>query len=295
METTREKRDFTVHEQNIGRVSWQAIFAGTLVMLIVLMLLSLLGLGIGLGSINPEEETHPMQGLGTGTMIWWVISNLFAVFAGAFAAAHLTNVRYKYSGIFHGILSWSLYTLISFWLMTSAIGGIISGVGGVVSKSISGIGSGVSKMGSMAGEVDSGPIKEMLQDALHPGSDTTGREFDIDMMAVAQDAFFKNGKLNTDVKREDIERSIVRNSTLSRADVQRATDTIMSKYENLQQRMPEIKQKAQQSAQKTTDVISKAAIWAFVALLLGLIVAGVGGKMGEPVYWNRTDDWKERP
>ncbi|MBC8004033.1 MAG: PhnA-like protein, partial [Verrucomicrobia bacterium] len=36
-------------EAPVGRVSWPAIFAGTLIMLITLMLLSLLGVGIGLG------------------------------------------------------------------------------------------------------------------------------------------------------------------------------------------------------------------------------------------------------
>ncbi|HET6556025.1 MAG TPA: hypothetical protein VFG54_01850, partial [Prolixibacteraceae bacterium] len=41
---------------------------------------------------------------------------------------------------------------------------------------------------------------------------------------------------------------------------------------------PEVEQKAQQAA----GAASKAAIWAFVALLLGVITAGVGGKAGEP-------------
>jgi hypothetical protein len=232
-----------------------------------------------------------MQGLGTGILIWWVISNLIAVFAGAFACAHLTNVQYKYSGIFHGILSWCLYTLISFWLMTTAVGGIISGVGSTVSKSISGIGSGLSKAGSaMAGFVDLNPIKEMIQGSLHQdqGGNDSVKPFNIDVMAVVQDVFVKDGQVRKDVSRQEVERSIARHSTLSQPDVQRATDTIMSKYQAFQQRLPEMKQKAEEAVQKTTDVTSKAAIWSFIALLLGLIVAGVGGKMGEPVYRN---DW----
>jgi hypothetical protein len=286
METSKETRDYTVHEKNIGRVSWPAIFAGTLIMLIVLMLLSLLGLGIGLGTINPADEIHPMKGLGTGTLIWWVISNLIAVFAGAFACAHLTNVNYRYSGIIHGVLSWCLYTLISFWLMTTAFGGIISGVGGIVSKSISGIGVGLSKMGSMTEQVDTNPIKQMIQGALHQnqrGTDSV-KPFNIDVMAVVQDVFIRDGQFRTDVSRQEVERSIASHSTLSQPDVQRATDTIMSKYENLKQRLPEIKRKAEVTVQKTADVASKAAIWAFISLVLGLVTAAIGGKLGEPVY-----------
>ena len=112
------------------------------------------------------EEAQPLQGIGTGALIWWVISNILAVFAGAYTAAKLTNLSYKFSGLLHGILSWSLYALISFVLMTSAIGGIISGVGGAVSKSMSVVGKGLSEISSLADQVDTERINRLIQDAL---------------------------------------------------------------------------------------------------------------------------------
>ena len=270
-------------EAPVGRVSWPAIIAGTIIMLITLMLLSLLGVGIGLGAINPAEEANPMEGIGIGTLIWWVVSNLVAVFAGAYVAAHLTNVKYKLSGVFHGILSWSLYALISFWAMTTAVGGIISGTGGLISKGLTSMGSGVSELASTVGQGDTDRIKQMIQGAISEGQPgDTAKEFDIDVAAVVQDVFFENGELKTDVSREEVKGSVARHSTLSEQDLERATDVIVAKYEQARQQWQEIKPEVEQKAQQAAGAASKAAIWAFVALLLGVITAGVGGKAGEP-------------
>ncbi|NJK87521.1 MAG: hypothetical protein HC906_17600 [Bacteroidales bacterium] len=77
--TTTRTDDINVRNISPRRISWGAIFAGALVMLVVMMLLSLLGIGIGAGTINPLSEQQPLEGLGTGTVVWWIISNLIAV------------------------------------------------------------------------------------------------------------------------------------------------------------------------------------------------------------------------
>ena len=294
METTKEKVYYKgLPETHIARISWPAIFAGTIIMLITLMLLSLLGLGIGLGSIKPMEESNPMQGLGTGTIIWWIISNLIAVCAGAYVAANLTNVPYKLTGVYHGVLSWSLFTLISFWVMTTAVGGIISGTGGIISKGLSSMGGGVSELASSVGQGDTDRIKQMIQDALEKdkgqAGDTTRKEFDIDVAAVIQDVFFVNGKITEDVDRQDVEQSIARNSTLAQEDVKRATDVIMSKYQEARQQWAEVKPEVVKGAQQAAETASKAAIWFFVSLLLGVITAAIGGKAGQPDVINVED------
>jgi hypothetical protein len=286
METLRETEHYTeVHETKISRVSWAAIFGGTLIMLVTLMLLSLLGIGIGIGSINPMEEAQPMKGLGTGTLIWWVISNIIAVFAGSFTAAKLTNVTFKLSGIIHGILTWSLYTLISFWLMTSAVGAIISGVGGVVSKSLSAVGAGLSEIPDLAEQLDTERINKLIQDALAEDQELgsqTGQEFDIDVMAVVKDLFIRDGELNTRIERAEVERAVARHSTLTRRDVVRASDVIIREYENIRQELQQLEQRARETGQEVAEAVSTAAIWAFVALLLGLITSAIGGRVGRP-------------
>ncbi|HEX2921229.1 MAG TPA: hypothetical protein VHO50_08705 [Bacteroidales bacterium] len=290
MESTQETTNYhEIHETRISRVSWAAVFGGTLIMLITLMLLSLLGIGIGIGSINPLDEARPMEGVGTGALIWWVISNLLAVFTGAYTASKLTNLSYRSSGLLHGILSWSLFTIISFTLMTTAIGGIISGIGGTVSKSLSAVGKGVSEIAPLAKQVDTDRINRMIQDALSQnnentgmGSSAEGQEFDLDMMAVVQEVFIQDGKINTNVDRQQVVNAVADNSSLSRQDAERAADVIIQQYQEMQPQLQQLKVKAQETGQEVADVVSKAAIWAFVALVLGVFTAAFGGSLGKP-------------
>jgi hypothetical protein len=120
----------------IRRISWGAIFAGVVVALVVQMVFSLLGLGIGMGAINPMES-NPLQGLGTGALIWWVASMLISLFVGGYVAGRLAGFPRNEEGILHGVLTWSVFTLFSFFLLTSAVGGIFNVVGNTVSQSLS--------------------------------------------------------------------------------------------------------------------------------------------------------------
>lgn len=285
MESSKETTHYTeVQETRVSRVSWAAVFGGTLIMLITLMLLSLLGFGIGIGSINPLEEARPLQGIGTGALIWWVISNIIAVFAGAYTAAKLTNLSYKYSGVLHGILTWSLYTLISFVLMTTAVGAIISGVGGAVSKSLSAVGKGVSGLTSLADQVDTDRINRLIQEAVAPDQGMGGgtQEFDIDLMAVVEEVLIQNGELNTNVDREEVQQAVAKHSSLSPADAERASDVIIQEYEQMKPKFQQLKQQAEETGQQVAGAVSSAAIWAFVALVLGLLTAAFGGSLGKP-------------
>lgn len=286
MDTSRHTEQFIeLHDTGVSRVSWAAIFGGTLIMLVTLMLLSLLGVGIGFGAINPMEESQPMQGIGTGALIWWIVSNVLAVLAGAYTAAKLTNVYYKLSGIFHGILAWGLYTLISFILMTTTVGGIISGVGGAVSKSLSAVGMEVSDISSLADQVDTDRINRLIQDALAEdqelgSQDPQRQQFNINLMAVVREVFIEDGKITTDVDRGEVEQSVARNSTLTRRDAERAADVIIREYEQTKQQLQRLERNAEETAQEVAEALSTAAIWAFFALLLGLFTAAFGGYLG---------------
>ncbi|MDT0676966.1 hypothetical protein [Autumnicola musiva] len=120
-------------EEKIRRSSWGAIFAGALTALAVAFLLNLLGLGIGLTSIDPMTESDPLAGLGTGTIIWWGLSNLAALFVGGMVAGRLSGFPTAADGGIHGFLAWALYAVVTFYFLTSTIGSIMNGMGNVVS------------------------------------------------------------------------------------------------------------------------------------------------------------------
>ena len=110
------------------RISWGAIIAGLIVTLVCQILLSMLGVAIGAATVNPTQEQQPLEGLGTGAAIWWIVSSLISLFLGGCVAGRLAGgVPRKGDGALHGIVMWGAATLITFLLVGTAIGGLFGG------------------------------------------------------------------------------------------------------------------------------------------------------------------------
>ncbi|SMB99001.1 conserved hypothetical protein [Hymenobacter roseosalivarius DSM 11622] len=144
----------------VKRISWGAIFAGAVLALVIQLALSLLGLGIGLGTIDPLEEQNPMAGIGIGAAIWWVVSMLVSLYLGATVASRLAGMPRPTDGLLHGLLTWAVVTLLTFYLLTTAVGRIIGGVTGVAGRALSGAGRGIAAVAPEAGEAIKGELKE---------------------------------------------------------------------------------------------------------------------------------------
>jgi ElaB/YqjD/DUF883 family membrane-anchored ribosome-binding protein len=125
------------------RISWGAVFAGVLVAIVTQMLLTLLGLGIGLSTIDPLEENNPAAGLGTGAAIWYGVSTLLSLFVGGWVAGRLAAGPRTFDNTLHGVLTWALTTLLTFYLLTTVVGRIIGGVTRFVGGTLSTVGSAV--------------------------------------------------------------------------------------------------------------------------------------------------------
>lgn len=134
----------------VRRASWGAIFAGTVVAMVVQISLSLLGLSIGLGVVNPNAGANAMSDLGIGADIWLCISALISLFIGGFIAARLAGMPNKPDGGLHGIVVWGLGTLFSIYLATSAVGTAVSGVAGILGQGAQLAGQGVSAVAPQA-------------------------------------------------------------------------------------------------------------------------------------------------
>jgi hypothetical protein len=138
--------------------------------LVLQLALSLLGLGIGLGTIDPLTEQDPMAGIGIGAAIWWVVSMLISLYLGASVAGRLAGMPRPTDGLLHGLLTWSVVTLFTFYLLTTAVGRIIGGVTGVAGRALSGVGSGIAAVAPKAGDAIKDELKEQgidLNDVKH--------------------------------------------------------------------------------------------------------------------------------
>jgi hypothetical protein len=118
------------------RISWAAIFAGTLVALGIQLLLSLLG--IGMGAMDPIHDRNLLAGtgMGTGTFIWGVVTLLVALFLGGWVSGKLSRTMNRFESIMHGVLTWIIFVLFNFYLLTSIAGGVMNAAGGIAGNTV---------------------------------------------------------------------------------------------------------------------------------------------------------------
>ena len=134
----------------VKRVSWGAVFSGVVVVIAIQLLLGTLGIGIGASTVSPTTQENPVQGLGIGTAIWFGVSTLLALFAGALVAGRLAGMPLRIDGMLHGLVVWGLSTLLTFYLLTTAVGGIIGGTASIMGKGLSVAGQGAAAAGNAA-------------------------------------------------------------------------------------------------------------------------------------------------
>ncbi|MEX2344724.1 MAG: hypothetical protein WD604_03865 [Balneolaceae bacterium] len=278
-------------------ISWRAIFAGTITVLSVLLVLNLLGLALGLASIDPTEESEPLSGIGIGSIIWWVISNLIALFAGGFTAARVGVSFTNTSGIIQGIMTWALYTILSAWLLTSAVGGIISGVGNIA-------GGILSTAGQVAEDTFGSAIQNQLED-LDVSLEEAREEFyslleDADTSDRAEvDEIFNSAKNMFEGSYDEVDKQALVNilterTDMSESEARETVDNYLSRYERLRAEANEFieqaRETASQEAEKIAEAAAKASLYLSIALILGVIAAAIGGFMGVK---NLRDDYEK--
>ena len=145
------------------RLSWGAIFAGVVIAVAVQLVLGILGTGIGLTMVDPVEGTTPgAAGFGIGAGIYWLITTIVALGAGGYAAARVAGVHDRFDALVHGLVVWGVTLILTLYLLTSAVGGIIGGafrtVGAVAGAAGSSVGAVAPKVASVAG-VDESDVR----------------------------------------------------------------------------------------------------------------------------------------
>jgi hypothetical protein len=118
------------------RISWGAIFAGLFVTAAIQVLLTLLGASIGAATIDPLQERDPTRGLATGSAIWIVASALISVWLGACVAGRLSGGPRRADGMLHGVVTWSVSTLVMLGLLTTAAGALLGGTATLLSSAM---------------------------------------------------------------------------------------------------------------------------------------------------------------
>ena len=313
----------------VRRISWGAVLAGTLIALMILLLINLLGVGLGLESINPATEADPLSGIGTGLSITVIIANLLALFFGGWAAGRLAGTPRTTEGVLHGILVWGLLTLLTFWLLTTAVGRLVGGAASAVGQGLSLVGQGASAVapdaaaavenalsaqgvslqsirqeaqgllsnvggatgGGIAGAdivEGEGSVQETVGDAAQNVESTAQDIAQNPQTASAEiDQLFNQltasgESLADSANRQDLVEALVANTNLTQAEAEARVDNWISTLQNADVNLQGARQDLEQAAQNASDALGRAALWAFVGLLVGALIAGVGGVVGSP-------------
>jgi hypothetical protein len=134
------------------RISWAAVFGGVILVVVLQLLFSLLGAGVGLGTVNTNAGSTPAAStLGITAGLWWVITSCIAIGVGGFVAAWFAGIEVRFDGVLHGLVTWGIATLLTFWLLSSAVGSIIGGGFSALGSAASATGSGPERGGETAG------------------------------------------------------------------------------------------------------------------------------------------------
>lgn len=133
-------------QEDRRHVSWGAIFAGVVAAVAVTILLGLLGAGIGLWSVEPGGESDSIAGMTIGTMIYSIVVQLVALFAGGYVASRMSSNWDKQNAMLHGATVWGLATIFGVWLTVSVAGAVVNTAFSAVKNSAAAVSSAVASV-----------------------------------------------------------------------------------------------------------------------------------------------------
>ena len=264
------------------RISWAAVAGGVVLVVVLQLLLSLLGAGVGLGTINTNAGTTPAAStFGIGAGLWWVLSSCIAVGVGGFVAAWFAGVAIRFDGVLHGLVTWGIATILTFWLLTSAVGSVIGGgfsaLGSVASAAGGGI-SDVAKPLAQAAGVSPDMLQQQAQAYLQPTNPdpATMSPQDAQKAIATNLATYAGGGTEAAAAKERV-------ITIMAAQMKISHDDAAKKFDDAQAKLQQARDKAVQTAKDVADAnasaASKASFAAFIVVLLGGLAAAFGGSM----------------
>lgn len=264
------------------RISWGAIIGGVVLVVTIQLVLSLLGAGIGLGTDNVNAGTTPdANSLGMGVGAWWIISCVVALAFGGYAAGWMAGVELRWDGVLHGLITWGIASLLTVWLLSSAIGGLIGGgasaLGGLASAAGSGVKAAAQPMAQAAG-ITPNMIQQQSQAYLKPANPdpATMSPQDAQKQLVADLATYAMGGADAAGAKARIIAIMAAQQHITPAQATQQFDQNQAKF---QQQKAKAVQMAKNAADTAASAASRTAFAAFADLLIGMIAAAIGGAL----------------
>ena len=263
----------------INDVSWGGVLAGVVAGLVTQLILNLIGVGIGASTLNPMTSDNPTaSGFSIGAGIWWALSGIIAAFVGGYVASRLSGRPKASTGSWHGLTSWALTTLVIFYLLTTAVGGLIGGAFNTVSGAIGGVGHAVGTAAQTAVPALSqgtDPVGAMQQALSTPAANDPGNFKDA--TAALAKAMVSGDDAQVADAREKVAQALAKQQNIP---VDQARARVSSYETQFRDKAAQAKQKAEEAADVAAKTVSRGALLGSLALILGAVAAWFGGKAG---------------
>jgi hypothetical protein len=280
------------------RVSWGSIIAGAIVAVACQLLLTALGLAIGMAVINPIAEPAPSEGWAWAAGLWWLATGLVSLFVGGFVAGRMAAFTRRFDAMLHGIVVWGLTAVVSLFLLTTSVAGLIGGAVGGLRDAVASAAQMRAGNESVAGQsaADRRPLADNAEDAWdsikREATQAINRARSPDSTQAAEDpevdrALTQLLKNPSGVTESDRQAAIDLLVTRAGMDRDQARQTVQ-RWERTYSggrilASPEpTERREHQAAREVSSAVSRAALWSFIALVLGAIAAGLGGALGRP-------------
>ncbi|WNM64109.1 TIGR04086 family membrane protein [Candidatus Nitrospira neomarina] len=314
--TTQEPRDYL--GAAVKRISWAAIFAGIITVLVVQLSLSLFGIGIGASTIDPLSGETPAAGsFSIGAAIWWVVVSIIALFAGGWVAGRLAGMPNQTDGLLHGFITWGAATLVAVYFLISTAGSILGGTFGVLGDALSATGQG---MAALAPNVSDFATKQLSgtdmtwddikqeaqlllqqtgKEELQPGtlktkamntsetmeesvqqSATKPQQTDEELMTILDRIIGKGQDVVSEVDKKALTNVLVARTDMSRQEAEQTVQRWMDTYQTATTKLTELQGQARQQALEAADATAEAVSQASIWTFISLVFGASAAAIG---------------
>jgi hypothetical protein len=275
----------------INQISWGAVLAGVVVVLVTQIVLNMLGVGIGAATLDPITGDNPSAtSFSIGAAIWFGFSGILAALAGGYAAGRLAGVPKESTAAWHGLTTWALSTLVILYLLSSTVGGILGGAYRGMTSALGGVAGSTAQTAaqlaapSLSRTTDPFSAVEQSLRSTIAGNDPAALR---DAAITAVRAAVSGDQQQAGEARERAAQLIARAQNISVEDARMQVQQYEQQY---RQAVDQVKQQATQAADAAATAVSRAALLGAIILLLGAVAGWFGGRLGavEPTgMWSR--------
>jgi len=304
---------------SLRRMSWGAVVAGMVIAVVAQLVLSLIGAGIGLSTIDPlrSNGSPDASSFGIGAAIWWSVSSAVALFAGGWVAGHLAGSAKKSDSALHGLLAWGLATILTAYLLASALSSVVGGAASAVGTAANVAGSGIAAAagpiadkaqqsveasGFSIEDIKSEARKLLAQTgvpALQPDAvaakaeaaagdltsaaataGSTGQPAVQDLQVALQNIIASGKTVVDKADRDALVNVVMARANVSRPEAEQRVDGWVQSYEKASAAFEQKKSEAAAKAREVADAAAKASSQAALGAAIALILGALAAAMG---------------